>query len=283
MENKLYKVIAVDDEIWALRGLCNIVDWESLGFSIVGSYTNSAEALKNIEELKPDVVFTDVRMPGIDGIELIDAIHNSGINCRLIIVSAYRDFEVAKQAIGKDVSEYLMKPLDKKEIHDLLGRLKLLLDKENSEKNFDIKHYDLSQKNSLNSAEVMHHLEQLDITGSCRLIVSDKALVARAGMTEVYIKGYKHSYLLSDSSPINVFDEMLHSIPGNHYGISRVYTSFVNLEGMLDDARESYEGCFVYSDNTKISEIQDYLSKNYAEKTSLPEIAEHFFVSESYL
>lgn len=283
MDNKLYKVIAVDDEIWALRGLCNIVDWEELGFSIIGSYTNSVEAIKAVEEQKPDVVFTDVRMPGIDGIELIDAIHNLGCTARVIIVSAYRDFEVAKQAIGKDVSEYLMKPLDKKEILEFLGRLKLQLDKENSEYDFNIMHYDLSQKSTLSESNITRYLEQLDVTGSCRLAVSDKEVAARAGMTEVYIKGYKHAYLFSDVSPVSVFDELFHSVTGNRYGISRVYPSFSDLSAMLDDAAESYGGCFVYSDNPKISEIQYYLSKHYAEKTSLPEIAEHFYVSESYL
>lgn len=283
MDKKLYKVIAVDDEIWALRGLCNIVDWEELGFTIIGSYTNSAEALQNIKDLCPDVVFTDVRMPGIDGIELIDAIHNLGIKSRVIIVSAYRDFEVAKQAIGKNVSEYLMKPLDKREIIGFLDRLKLQLDKENDENDFDIMHYDLSSKNSLSNSNVTRYLEQLDVTGSCRLAVSDKEVAARAGMTEIYIKGFKHSYLFSDISPVTTFDELFHSVTGNRYGISRAYSSFIDIETMLDDATESYDGCFVYSDNPKISEIQDYLSRHFAERTSLPEIAEHFYVSESYL
>lgn len=283
MKNGLYTVIAVDDEIWALRGLCNIVDWESAGFTILGSYTDSSEALKNITEQKPDIVFTDIRMPGIDGMELIEAIHNNAVRSRLVIVSAYRDFDVAKRAIAKDVTDYLMKPLDKKEVAELLSRLKLSLDKENSEKTFDIKHFDLSKKGDRNNLDVIRFLDQQNTDGFCRIIVSDKELEASEGLNEIFIHGYKYSYLCSLTCGTDELEAKLSQSADNQYGISRVYSSYSDLETMLSDINESYEGRFIYSDNSKISEIQDYLSKHYSEKTSLPEIAEHFFVSESYL
>lgn len=287
MDNRLYTVIAVDDELWALRGLCNIVDWESFGFSIIGSYTDSAEALENIVNNRPDVIFTDVRMPGIDGMELIDSIHNSGVDSRIVIVSAYRDFDVAKRAISKDVSDYLMKPLDKKEVADLLSHLRLTLDKLNSDAEFDVRHYDLSQKKNLNNPEILRYLEQAGDTGCCRLVVSNIDLAANetlAGyLTEIYVKGYKHSYLCRNIPDVSSFEVLADEASGTHLGVSRIYNSFTEFENMLDDAHESYEGSFLYSDNPKISAIQDYLSRNYTERLSLPEIAEHFYVSESYL
>lgn len=287
MGNRLYTVVAVDDEIWALRGLCNIVDWESFGFTIVGSYIDSNEAIKNIISERPDVIFTDIRMPGIDGMELIEAIHNSGVDSRLVIVSAYRDFDVAKKAISKDVTDYLMKPLDKKEVADLLSRLKLTLDRANSDTSFDIKHFDLSQKGNLNNSDVKRYLDRLSDSNICRLIVSNRELLETeligSSLTEIYVNGYQHSYLSKEIPNSAVFLKLLNENHGLHIGVSRIYSSFSDISKMLEDVKESFEGSFLYSDNPKISEIQDYLSKNYTIKLSLPEIAEHFFVSESYL
>lgn len=287
MSDGLYTVIAVDDEIWALRGLCSIVDWDAYGFTIVGSYTDSSEALDNIVEKCPDVIFTDIRMPDIDGMELIESIHSEGVTSRLVIVSAYRDFDVARRAIAKDVTDYLMKPLDKKEVADLLSRLKLTLDKERSELQFDIKHYDLSQKNSLNNVEVMRFLEQAGGAGCCRLVACNHSLMDEEELseflTEIYVKGFKHSYLCKNIADVSVFETVLAKHPDMLIGVSRAFTSFGEFDKMLEDVREAYSGSFLYSDNPKISAIQDFLSRNYSKKLSLPEIAEHFYVSESYL
>lgn len=281
MDKKLYKVIAVDDEIWALRGLCNIVDWEAMGFTVVGSYTDAREALDNITALRPDVVFTDIRMPEIDGMSLIETIRNSGAHAHLVIVSAYRDFDVAKRAIAKDVTDYLMKPLDKKEVADLLQRLHITLDKEQSDKGFDIKHYDLGEKKDLNNPEVRQYLEKITDSKCCRLVVSQRDL--RADYTEVYIKGFKHAYLCIDRPETDSLVAELEAGEGSEIGISRVYGSYAEMEQMITDARTTCDCGFYYSDNPKIASVQEFLSEHYAEKLSLADIAAQFYVSESYL
>ena len=84
----MYTVFLIDDEIWALRGLQNIIPWEEYGFCIKKTFLDSEEALQEALENAPDVIFTDVRMPEVDGLELIQAIQNAGLNTQIVIVSA---------------------------------------------------------------------------------------------------------------------------------------------------------------------------------------------------
>lgn len=280
MDKRPYRVIAVDDEIWALRGLCNIVDWGSYGYEVIGSFTDPHEALDNIISEKPDVVFTDIRMPDIDGMGLIDAIGNAGVRAHLVIVSAYRDFDVAKRAISKNVTDYLMKPLDKKEVAELLQRMHAALDRERSDRTFDIMHYDLSDRGNLKDPEVIRFLEQQN-RDRCRLIVSDKEL--SSDLQKVYVKGYRYAYLSTGSS--SAAGIMAACADGSYgsVGISRAYPSFADIGQMLTDAVTTYEYGFIYADNPKIASVQEYLCEHYADKLSLADIASHFFVSESYL
>ena len=68
----MYTVVIIDDEPWALQGLAEIIDWSRDGFSIIGQFTDPDEAFEFLREKEPDVVFTDIRMPGLSGLDLID-------------------------------------------------------------------------------------------------------------------------------------------------------------------------------------------------------------------
>ncbi|KRF10090.1 hypothetical protein ASG89_00680 [Paenibacillus sp. Soil766] len=106
----MYKVIFVDDEPFALEGIKLMVEWEELGFEIVEMCENGEEALSCIEACKPDLVVTDIRMPVIDGLELIDRVQKAGNDPVFIILSGYNDFEYARSALRYGVKHYLLKP-----------------------------------------------------------------------------------------------------------------------------------------------------------------------------
>ena len=91
----MYKVIFVDDEPFALEGIRLMIEWEELGFEIVGMCENGEEALACTEACKPDLVVTDIRMPVIDGLELIERVQKAGSDPVFIILSGYNDFEYA--------------------------------------------------------------------------------------------------------------------------------------------------------------------------------------------
>ena len=109
----LYRILLVDDEEEVRRGIIRKMEWEKLGFEVAGDAENGEEALEKVEQLQPDVVITDIRMPVMNGIELLKKVYNHCPLTKFIIISGYSDFEYAQSAIRLHVSEYLLKPVEK--------------------------------------------------------------------------------------------------------------------------------------------------------------------------
>ena len=106
----MYTVVIIDDEPWALQGLAEIIDWGSNDFSIIGQFADPDEDFEFLCEKEPDVVFTDIRIPGLSRLDLIEMSHREGLNCEFALISAYEDFEVAQKEIRLHVWEYILKP-----------------------------------------------------------------------------------------------------------------------------------------------------------------------------
>lgn len=117
------KVLIVDDEASIRNGLPLIIDWERLGYQIVGSAENGEAGLAMIHELKPDVVIADIRMPGKNGLEMVQAASEEGLLFFAIILSGYSDFDYAKQALQLGAVTYLLKPVDEEELIGILTKI----------------------------------------------------------------------------------------------------------------------------------------------------------------
>ncbi|HKL57880.1 MAG TPA: response regulator [Sphaerochaeta sp.] len=125
-----YTILLVDDESAVREGIRNRTPWERYNFKVVGEAGNGIEALEMIEELHPDVVITDIKMPYLDGMELIKEIRRSHPPVTIIIISGYDEFTYAQQAIRYDVSEYVLKPVTVEDICNLLERTAKHLDED---------------------------------------------------------------------------------------------------------------------------------------------------------
>lgn len=133
----MIKVIIADDEEKICRLINQLIDWEALDMEVVAIVHNGIDAVKMIETIKPDIVITDIRMPGYNGLEMIENVKQNNIHSEFIIISGYRHFEYAKRAIKFGVKEYLLKPINKLELMSALeGLRKEYLDKQ---KNFRLK------------------------------------------------------------------------------------------------------------------------------------------------
>jgi len=118
----MWKAILVDDEPGVVEGLSIMIDWSVYGFSVVATAQDGAEALRLIQMEDPDLVVTDIRMPGIDGLELVRQTQRlANHRPRFLIISGYRDFEYARQALTLGVDDYLLKPIYEEELGQTLA------------------------------------------------------------------------------------------------------------------------------------------------------------------
>ena len=117
------KVILVDDEPFIIDMLMALIDWNDIGLKCAGIANNGVEAVKLIGDVEPEIVITDIRLPGIDGLGIIKSCYERGSSAKFIIVSGYKQFEYAQTAMNYGVTEYLLKPIQKKELNKALQKI----------------------------------------------------------------------------------------------------------------------------------------------------------------
>ena len=124
----MYRVALVDDERLILEGLSRVVPWESLGCRVAGTASDGREGLALIRREQPDMVLTDIRMPNMDGLTMLAALHSEFPRMQMTVLTAYRDFDYAKRALTLGVCRYLLKPSKMDEIHEAVRFMAARLD-----------------------------------------------------------------------------------------------------------------------------------------------------------
>ena len=119
-----YRVLLADDEEEIRVGISRKIDWAGLGFQLVGEAENGQEALELAEQLRPDVVLTDIKMPFMDGLALSRIVREELPGIKIIIISGYDDFEYAREAISIGVDQYILKPVTRMSLRKVLQELK---------------------------------------------------------------------------------------------------------------------------------------------------------------
>lgn len=129
-----YTLLLVDDEEDIIHAISRKIDWESLGFSIVGYACNGVKALELVEEYQPDVVMTDIKMPYMNGMQLAHRIKTQFSATKILIFTGFDEFEYAREAVHLEVEEYILKPVNSVELMNVFQQLKIKLDQEINEK-----------------------------------------------------------------------------------------------------------------------------------------------------
>ncbi|SCP94783.1 response regulator transcription factor [Anaerobium acetethylicum] len=126
----MYRVMIIDDER-ALRSLLKkTIDWEELSLEVVGEAASGIEAINIIDEIRPDIVFVDIRMPFMDGIEFSKLAIQRYPKLKIIVLTAFDDFTYARECIGIGVADYLLKPIVRTDIQQSLKKILAQLEQE---------------------------------------------------------------------------------------------------------------------------------------------------------
>lgn len=121
----MYRIVLIDDEPLVLAGIASLIPWEEYECTIVGKATNGNSAMELILELNPDIVITDIRMPVMNGLELIEACQKQGCEFAFLLLTNLEDFQLAQQAVRLGATDYLVKlDLQPQALIDALERAK---------------------------------------------------------------------------------------------------------------------------------------------------------------
>ncbi len=132
----MYKVMLVDDEKIILDGISQMIDWASLETQLVGTASNGVDAFEKVKELQPDIVVSDIRMPGMDGLELVAAVHRSYPSIRFVLLSGFGEFDYASRAMQYGVKHYLLKPTNENKIAEALKEIVTELESDQQRERF---------------------------------------------------------------------------------------------------------------------------------------------------
>jgi len=126
----MIRTVIIDDEPLIREGLRVIIDWNKLGYEIVGTADNGFSGYRTIVDTKAEVAIVDIMMPDMTGLELVELLNKDNINCKIIFLTAYAEFEYAKKSVELDVCYYLMKPVEEKELEEKLTVIADIIKKE---------------------------------------------------------------------------------------------------------------------------------------------------------
>jgi len=245
------KVFLVEDEVTIREGIKKCLKWKENGLILVGEASDGELAYRMIQESKPDIVITDIKMPFMDGLELSSLVKKEMPAVKIIILSGYDDFEYASKAIKLGVTEYLLKPISADELLETVLRVKEMVDSEQREKKL--------LETFLKEREENHKIAKYQFFGE---LVSGNHSVS-----ELIAKG-KH---LQIDLSANVYNMFLYKIYKKDFEMTEYREQIIRVENEVEQIADSYsqvilfnritEGVAVLVKGNNSSEVQELVDK----------------------
>lgn len=194
----MYKVLVVDDEKLVRKGIVLETDWTSLGCMVIAEAENGREGLAAVEKYHPDLIITDIKMPQMDGVEMLKAIRNTGNMVHVIFLTAYGDFDYVQNALRLSAADYLLKPFEDGELETAVakvcGKIRCLRD---HKKDIEEMHMNLVLKSGDKSKYVMGALayiaEHYGDDDLCIRKISDELGISEGRLSHVFKKETDYS------------------------------------------------------------------------------------------
>lgn len=272
VDHLMYKLLLVDDEPWVLYHLAEIISWQDYGFQICEKCESGYEALTLLDTMKPDALITDIRMDGMSGIELIRKAREKLPNLEFIILSAYSDFQVAREALVLDVSQYLIKPIMKNDIIDAALRLRQRIQKKNAS---------IPMNSPMLGPVVESYLSSIQYSErKCYILTRDhRDLPSQAIKLPIVLQEYPDVILICCREWIsNLLPDQ------SRFGISRYRQGFDNLSDMIQEAFDSERYGIAFQEKSSIvADAQCILMKRYWDSNVISALSSQLYISDVYL
>lgn len=282
----MIKVIIVDDEYWNRDIIKTFGAWEQYGMEIVGEADDGLDAVRVVEKLSPQIVITDMRMPGADGVKLLEILNERFPDIKVIVISGYDDFDYTKHAIRYKVADYLLKPIDPKELNAALQKCKVELVTADEERQPITLELEFSFSLSSLKQLLRSHFNELNADGAQAVFGQMTEELKRSGITKPQLlKRVIQDMLL-------FLKELLKANAIETNGLKASFTpdvlsSYVDAVAFLSehymDALEQLIQRRKFRNKLNLAEIRQYIDQHFAETISLDQIAKLFFVSKEYL
>ena len=157
----MLNIYIADDEVWIILGLKKLLEKLDMDIKVVGTANNGLTAKEEIALLKPDVIFADIRMPGLSGLELLQAIPNVSPDSKVVIISGYAEFSYAQEAVQHHAYDYLLKPIKEEDLTRVMTSIVNERDLENADAKMPS--YDRMIDNVISEIQE-HYMEDISLT-----------------------------------------------------------------------------------------------------------------------
>jgi two-component system response regulator YesN len=292
------KVLFVDDEPFVIEGLKTMIDWEKYGYRICGEAVNGEDGLQLIRVCDPDLVVTDIRMPVLDGLQLIRQIRENGNSkIRFIVLSGYDDFSYIQSAMKYGISDYLLKPIDDQEITGVLDRI--------GRQNRD----GIAEAPGGSNIPVNHDVFEIPLNELLEDIQKNDPVRLNENIGRLFqaFAGYGNAPQIIQTYLQNLLLEVIKYIVTLGGDLQEISLRFYTLSERLhmrasqqwDDlaldflksgfrelcqyAAEYISALHVSNSEDIIGAVQNYIKENFAKDISLQKLAKHFYMNPVYL
>lgn len=167
----MYKVMIIDDEPIIVEGISRVVPWEKYGCTVVATASDGNEGLEKIRVNKPDIIFSDIAMPGKDGLKMIAALKVEFPDMMICILTGYRDFDYAQTAIRLGVTRFLLKPSNMSEIEEAVETMVAKLKKQRG----DVHEEEHEEEGKAGSFIVKNALQYMEENYKSKITLNDVA------------------------------------------------------------------------------------------------------------
>jgi two-component system response regulator YesN len=295
----MLNILIIDDEPWSRHVVKALGAWQKLRINIIGEAEDGTEGLKLIEELRPHIVVTDMRMPGIEGAQLLQVMNERFPALKIIVMSGYDDFVYLKQAIRSRAADYLLKPINPDELNAALAQCVRELEQANAtdhaswrtplafadtavlDRYHDYREQVFGYLLELNKQAVLHTFEKLgQFLEGMLYDTQDRSILIKFGhdfilMLEEFVAeneiGFEHIWSDDNRDP---------SITAKWQSVSEAIGDIGQFYGEAIEAMEQFRKNRKHLD---LTEVQAHIDHYYQDPISLETIAHHFYVSKEHL